>query len=1604
MLRNGPLSVNGAPVPAPSDLPVRDSAAHLAGKPRSAAILEPAPQREQLHPPRPLPSPPPPARPYIFVNCQLNKKQAHYALIDISAPTIITWSTLCNVIGEQKARNLKLKPVSDIQLEQWNGQLLPVRGKYQINFRLGSWCVKKAPVLVTDHAPSGFVIGNDLISRGGTTLIDWEKRQLEIGGRRPVDFATSPSEARMAAALEKAHGNSPSPTYTVHLMRDTTLAPRQATFVTVSVRSSHSPLPKLDEDFLFGPDKAYQERHHVHLAEGIMNMSVSSKVFATNGRDRPLLLKEGAYLGTLTPIKARQPADSSPEEWQAGLSGAGLPANALQHPRDLAAFLASTDNDNDAELMAIIGEKDRTDDSVQQPPGFGSAPKTSFDKLREQIDIAKNAPPAQRELLFRLISERILFCPPDGVGLSKAPPVDIRLKPGAVVNNRNYGLSNTERQREAMAIAQKMEAEGIIRKSTSQYNSPVVLARKADGTWRFCVDYRQINAVTERDGYQLPRTSDLLNSLGGAKIFSVLDLASAFWQIRLAESAQQYTAFSLLSGHWEFCVLPMGMSNSPAIMQRALEGALGDILYRGALAYIDDIIVYGATWEEHNRNLEVVLERLREYGFHTRPDKCRFGYRLVKFLGHVVGEHGIRPWEGNLAKIRACAVPTDTKQLESALALFSYYRRFVPRYASLARPLIDRLTAEQRVLRDMGKNPRRGRHAFTLTANEVKAFEELKARLTADNNLLALPELQKPFVLESDSSDFFGHVTLSQYEGNSKTRLRPVAFHSFRLPAARWKKGAYEREFYCVIEGVRYFSNYLDHLGRFEVRVDQQALRYLHTQARTNPSYGNWVQVLSPYEIKWVYQPAGKHRHIDCFTRPPFTEDIAARMGDAAFIQEQLLKGAAPAATCALCRDGPDPAGKCNMRIHGVELITPEQDHFSLWRGYPSAPSPAVVSASAAAATLPVAALLEEEEDPAIISGPEDEDEEEEDETDASTCPEEHEERAEPSEATRAPVPLPLVTEEVKRHQREDLQSAPFVSYLEALRDGRDTMAFSPEVKAHATHYVLGDNGLLYYVGTGRTRKVDDKDEGDGYPLVIPQALRKVLLEVFHVDSTAGHLGYKKAHARMARQCYWPNMLRDLMDYEKNCASCMEHKLPRRGTVGTLHPISTSRPWEMVGMDILGPMPRTRRGYSYVIVFMDYFTRYVIVRPLRTQTAPEVARTLVNEVFLDRAPPARLLSDRGATFLSDLLTEVYKYFGVLKVNTSAYHPQTDGMVERFNHTVVAMLAHYVGSEQDDWDDYLRCVQFAYNTAVHATMGYAPHTVMHGWDAPAPALAPLAFNGPTPGPLEWRRRMEGHINKMSKLVTRLDKQAKQHWVDRQDAASHKLHFVQGQLVWRKREARGNKLEPKLDGPYYIVQANVDNDTYLIRKVADGPKGHVGPPVHVSKLFPNRVKYDPQELEQLGDEEASDADEPEYRPPAAAQRPALHDAPQGAAAAPAGDVAAPAPARSRPARAPATASRSQTKETFIRESSEQMVKALDDFVVAYGQRCNNEVSNKVLGELYRLLGLYYGGNSLDEQKRAFRAYNGRSVAELIDAVKELQQQHHATLAALARASTT
>ena len=240
---------------------------------------------------------------------------------------------------------------------------------------------------------------------------------------------------------------------------------------------------------------------------------------------------------------------------------------------------------------------------------------------------------------------------------------------------------------EAEGAVQEMRRQGVIEQSTSPWSSPVVLVRKKDGTNRFCVDYRKLNAVTKKDSYPLPIIDSTLDALMGSSWFSTLDLKSGYWQVEVNEADQAKSAFSTGRGLWQFKVLPFGLCNAPATFERLMEMVLHGLPWSVCLVYLDDIIVHAREFQDELHRLREVFLRLRAANLKLNPKKCQLCRREVSYLGHVITRNGVSPDPEKTKTVMEWPVPRTSGDVRRFLGLCTYYRKFVPSFSTLAKPL-----------------------------------------------------------------------------------------------------------------------------------------------------------------------------------------------------------------------------------------------------------------------------------------------------------------------------------------------------------------------------------------------------------------------------------------------------------------------------------------------------------------------------------------------------------------------------------------------------------------------------------------------------------------------------------------------------------------------------------------------------------------------------------------------------------------------------------------------------------------------------------------------------------------------------------------------------
>ena len=401
-----------------------------------------------------------------------------------------------------------------------------------------------------------------------------------------------------------------------------------------------------------------------------------------------------------------------------------------------------------------------------------------------------------------------------------------------------------------MAQVQQMLASNVIRPSNSPWASPVVMVRKKDGSLRFCIDFRQLNAATVKDTHPLPRIDDLLDALHGAKWFSTLDLKSGYWQVPITEQDKAKTAFRTSGGQlYEFNQVPFGLCNAPATFSRLMDRVLAGLHWETCLFYLDDIIIFSSTWEEHLARLRQVFERLRHTNLKLGADKCTFAAKEVSYLGHRVTEEGLLPDSSLLAIIREIPPPKTTTEVRSFLGLAGYYRRYVKGFAAIADPL-HALTRKDAV--------------FHWSAECQAAFDQLKHLLTT-SPITAFPDFSQAFRLYTDASTAGLGAILAQVR-DGKERI--ICCASRALNQAKKSYPATKLECLAIVWAVAKFRPYLMAMP-FEVFTDHYALQWLKTMRTGSALLHRWSEALEEYDFT-VHHCAGKiQSHVDGLSQLP---------------------------------------------------------------------------------------------------------------------------------------------------------------------------------------------------------------------------------------------------------------------------------------------------------------------------------------------------------------------------------------------------------------------------------------------------------------------------------------------------------------------------------------------------------------------------------------------------------------------------------------------------------------------------------------------------------------------------------------------------------------
>ena len=425
--------------------------------------------------------------------------------------------------------------------------------------------------------------------------------------------------------------------------------------------------------------------------------------------------------------------------------------------------------------------------------------------------------------------------------------------------------------------------------------------------------------------------------------------------------------------------------------------------------------------------------------------------------------------------------------------------------------------------------------------------------------------------------------------------------------------------------------------------------------------------------------------------------------------------------------------------------------------------------------------------------------------------------------------------EELRQLQLED---SPIGLLLQAVENGEkptadEVRAQGPEAQRlwHLWNRLVVEEGVL------KRRYDNTSGKSSWLQLVLPQLLREEVLQELHAGALEGHLGEEKLLGKVKERFYWPGMQQDARDWCRTCEFCATRKTAPKRNCAPLQTIKAGFPMQVVAADILGPLPESEAGNSYVLVASDYFTKWMEAYAIPNQEAITVARKLTDEMFCRFSPPDQLHSDQGKQFEAEVLQEICRILKIKKTRTTPYHPQSDGLVERLNRTLLSMLATTTRDHPFDWEDQIRKVCMAYNTSIHSSTGYTAFYLMFGRQARLPIdLVYGTGDHRESSPDNYAIQMKNGLKEAYSLVRKKLERTHELRKEKYDRKVHGEPYKEGDLVWMHSPvtAKGGsrKLHHAWTGPFKVIKKLSDCD-YRIKGLRGRKQLHV---VHFNRLKP------------------------------------------------------------------------------------------------------------------------------------------------------------------------
>ena len=885
---------------------------------------------------------------------------------------------------------------------------------------------------------------------------------------------------------------------------------------------------------------------------------------------------------------------------------------------------------------------------------------------------------------------------------------------------------------------QDLQRQGKVRPSNSEWASNVVLVKKKSTNpdspeqWRMCIDYRQLNLKTKNPhSYMLPRIDDTLDALHRAKFFCTLDIQQGYHNVKLTDRASKKTAFHVPCVNptkWEWTHMPFGLVGAPRTFQRLMDRMLRGLEHKIALAYLDDVIVYGASADEVLQNLDRVFERILAAGVKLKPSKCHLFKRETKYLGHVISHDGVKCDPDKVKAVQEWHEPKNLKQIKSFLGMVCYYSKFIANFAGISQPIYALLKGRKKL------KPGEWRR------EQQQAFIALKKALVSAP-ILAYPTQDGKFILDTDASNFACGAVLSQVQDgpDGEPVEKVIAYYSKMFNLAEQRYCARRREMLAIVKATKHYEVYLRG-PRFSIRTDHASLQYIKTLSTMSDQMYRWVLALEVFDYVIEVRPGKDHVNADTLSRVPCAGKIC------------------------ICEQVEEFERRAKNKVCYVSDTT---------------------------ATV---ALL-----------------------------------SQPQVAIHPIAFQPRWTnEELRKKQEDDVDLGPVYKARKASED-RPSWEFysgeSPACKAYFAEWKRLEihNDILYRRWENACGTVVRLQ------ILIPRELQKEICKIVHDGRTTAHLGRRRALRLLIRSVHWFRMDCDVAWWIKTCATCQRRRKPHQNAQAPSKPYTSGSFNERVAMDIVGPMKQSQRGNKYVLAITDHFSKFSRAVPLPNQTAETVATAFIERWIHDFAPPMQLHTDQGANFDSELMHQVCTLYKMEKTRTTPYHPQGNAQNERYNQTLMNIVAKLVDKDTfDDWDEQLPTAVAAYNATEHASTGYTPNRLLYGRELPH-ELDRMLPPAPTEKHASWddyvvqlERNQKAACDAARQAIGKSIKAQRRYYDRRQNLH----HYAVGDAVMLKDysppERGTKKFKNKFAGPYFVVDVLSDIHFRIARDRDDRPR--------------------------------------------------------------------------------------------------------------------------------------------------------------------------------------